>query len=112
MCIRDSSSGVDSLKANYANGERDGHWIWWRKNGLKDKEGFYKKEKKHGLWTIWNDSTGIAYHKLHEETYVNDAIDGKVTKWYKEGGLDRQGIMRGKEKEGSGPIGKEVEKDG
>ncbi len=94
------SSGVDSLKATYLNGEKDGHWIWWRKNGLKDKEGFYKKEKKHGLWTIWNDSTGSSYHKLHEETYVNDAIDGKVTKWYKEGGLDRQGIMRGKEKEG------------
>ena len=43
---------------------------------------------------MWNDSSGIAYHKLHEETFVNDIIDGKVTKWYKEGGLDRQGIMR------------------
>ena len=49
---------------------------------------------------MWNDSSGIAYHKLHEETFVNDIIDGKVTKWYKEGGLDRQGVMRGKEREG------------
>ena len=25
--------------------------------------------KKHGVWTVWNDSTGSAYHKLHQETF-------------------------------------------
>jgi len=56
--------------------KKTGIGIWWRKNGLKDKEGFYKKEKSTVYGTMWNDSTGSAYHKLHEETYVNDVIDG------------------------------------
>ena len=31
---------------------------------------------------------------------MDGKIDGQVTKWYKEGKLDRQGVMRGNEKEG------------
>ena len=94
------STGIDSIQSHYKNDVKDGHWIWWRSNGLKDKEGHFKNEKKHGVWTVWNDSTGNAYHKLHQETFVDGKIDGQVTKWYKEGKLDRQGIMRGNEKEG------------
>ena len=95
-----TAQGIDSIQSNYKNDVKDGHWIWWRSNGLKDKEGYFKNEKKHGVWTVWNDSTGNAYHKLHQETFVDGKIDGQVTKWYKEGKLDRQGVMRGNEKEG------------
>ena len=94
------TNGIDSVQSHYEDGKKNGHWVWWRKNGLKDKEGDYKNEEKHGIWTAWNDSSGTAYHELHKETFVDGKIDGQVTKWYKEGKLDRQGIMRGNEKEG------------
>ena len=33
----------------YENGEPQGLWTYWYKDGTK-WAGFYKKEKKHGLW--------------------------------------------------------------
>ena len=81
-------------------------------NGLKDKEGYYKNETKHGVWTTWNDSTGEAYNELHRETFENGIINGKVTKWYKEGLLDREGVMKGMKKKENGHTGNEMEEDG
>jgi len=63
---------------------------------VKDEEGSYRDDVKHGIWTQWNN----ADHKKLEETFVNGVIDGKITIWYDNGNKDREGVIRNNEKEG------------
>ena len=87
-----------SFKAqeNYSNGAMDGNWIWWRPDGIKDREGYYKTGVKHGVWTLWKNED----HKKNEETFVDGRLDGMITIWYDNGSKDREGIIRINEPEG------------
>ena len=41
------------LLGRFQMGRRDGQWVQWHRNGVKEVEGVYYKGKKDGEWTLW-----------------------------------------------------------
>lgn len=50
---------------NYKNGYREGITENWRDNGNRNYIGYYRKDKKHGVWQFFDYYTG----KLNKEVY-------------------------------------------
>jgi antitoxin component YwqK of YwqJK toxin-antitoxin module len=42
-------------KGNMVNGECDGYWEWFRKNGTKMRSGHFIKGKQVGEWITYNN---------------------------------------------------------
>lgn len=54
---------------NYMTGTfiKDGHWVYFYKNGQPSKEIFFKRDMKRGLWIYYNqDGTILKTEKWHE----------------------------------------------
>lgn len=71
--------GAKQFEGQYANGQMDGTWSWYGRNGQKTKEGQFIGGRKHGKWTFW-DATGM---KVGAASFLN----GKMTEqwvWQKD----------------------------
>ena len=81
---------------NYKDGEENGKWTWYYKNGQKESEETYKNGERDGLFTKWNKIGQIS-----QKTYfVNNMKDGKDTTYY----VDDDYILSGVSKNKSGDI--------
>jgi len=45
-------------QAEYADGLKDGVWMFWDENGIRRYEMYYKNGQKTGTWYMW-DETGL-----------------------------------------------------
>ena len=74
----------DQLKdeRTYKDGELDGLWTVWGRNGNAQRSVNYKNGKRDGLWTIWDENSG---QKRDELTYKDGNPDGSFTSWYSNG---------------------------
>jgi len=64
----------------YFNGKKHGLFLEWDIYGDKVVEGYYKMERKDGIWTSWLD--GI---KVEQKTFVKDKKEGSLIRWYENG---------------------------
>lgn len=53
-------------EGSYDDGQRDGLWIIWYKNGQKKEEGHYSGGEKQGMWTQWNEDGTLMWKGLWE----------------------------------------------
>ena len=94
------------IEAHYVNWEKGGAYREWTSgNGKLLVEGFYMKDKKHGLWTNYHqsakdydNSTGIP---SIEHTYINGERNGQMRKYYPSGQLEIEGEFYGEHKVGN-----------
>jgi len=47
-------------KGSLLNGKMHGHWVWFRKNGVKMRSGYFTNSKQTGKWTTY-DQKGKAF---------------------------------------------------
>ncbi len=73
--------GQNVSEGDYKEDKRTGLWTFWFENGQKKSEGSYKDGKKTGYWTYWYESG----NKDKEGTYSDGKKDGKW-RWYFENG--------------------------
>ena len=64
------------------NGKKDGFWIQYLPNGVKESEGSFVQDEKSGLWKFYYPSGTIK----QEGYYVKDKPSG-LWKWYFESGV-------------------------
>ena len=69
ICDKDIPS-----KIHYKDGELDGSWTYWYKNGQKSSEQYYKNGIYNGLYTEWHENG----QKKLELYYKNGRIDGQA----------------------------------
>jgi antitoxin component YwqK of YwqJK toxin-antitoxin module len=68
---------------NYKNGKREGHWIFYTKDGKKiNWEANFRNGKKHGVVTYW-----YGWRKSSETIYVDDKPSGPSKHYYENGNL-------------------------
>lgn len=46
-------------KGSMLDGECDGYWEWFRKDGTKMRSGYFKKGKQTGEWITYDKSSSI-----------------------------------------------------
>lgn len=61
------ASGLKWWMYNYRYEERHGKSIWWRPNGVKQSEIYYKNGLKHGNYVDWDEGG----HILLNNVYIN-----------------------------------------
>lgn len=68
---------------NYKNGKREGHWVFYTKDGKKvNWEANYLNGKKHGVSTFWYGGS-----KSSESSWDNGKRSGSSKHYYKNGNL-------------------------
>lgn len=75
-------------------GKKNGKWIYWHKNGKKEKEVFYKGGLAHGPWVSW-DSSGRKQGEGHFENGT-----GKWTEFYENGVIEREETYKKSKRDG------------
>ena len=76
-----SDSEQLEIRYHVKNGEREGLWTEWYKNGQKKLEGIYKVGKREGLWASWYENG----QKHSECTYKASSLVGCVDVWNEDG---------------------------
>jgi TonB family protein len=69
---------------------RFGHFEYYDKNGNKESEGEYLKDKRHGQWKFY-DSLKFLYKT---EEYRNGDLDGLLKMYYSNGKLKRKEVYK------------------
>jgi antitoxin component YwqK of YwqJK toxin-antitoxin module len=59
------------------NGLKEGEWIDWYYNGVKQSEGIYSGGKENGKWLQYTPEGYLMY----ERNYKNGVLDGEHTYW-------------------------------
>jgi len=60
-------SGAVYSEGQMVNNLQEGEWKWYHENGMDESKVNFKKSKKDGVQTMWNDAGG----KIKEEYYEN-----------------------------------------
>lgn len=76
--ISDNSTGSTGIPL----GGRQGKWILWYENGIKESEGYYKDGKSDGFYTSWYENG----NKEVEGNIKEDKWNGLKSTWYENGG--------------------------
>ena len=79
--------GKRKTELNYSNGKFSGLQSYWSSNGNKVEEKNYIHGKQQGLWTIYYEETGI---KKEETNYVDGVQEGLWTEWFEDGQKRRE----------------------
>ncbi len=58
--IQYHNDGSIWAKGTMINGQPDGYWEWFRKDGTKLRSGYFAKGKQVGEWTTY-DKKGMVY---------------------------------------------------
>lgn len=66
---------------------KNGHWTWWHDNGVVEKSGTYREDKKEGDW-IFNYATG---NRMMEGAYLDDQPHGEWQSFFESGKLKFKG---------------------
>ena len=92
-------------ESNYKDGELDGLWTEWDRDGQKKEEGNYKDGKRDGKWTSWYDNS----QKKEEGNYKDGNRDGIWTELYENGQKKEERTWKDGERDGSFSLwGREV----
>jgi len=67
---------------------KNGHFVYYFKNGKKSSEGEYKNSTKTGKWTTWFENG----QKKETELYKKDKLNGKCSYWHKNGQKRAEGV--------------------
>ena len=72
-------------QGSFKNGERDGAWISYRKNGQLLSEGNYKNGQQEGSWVIYHENGQLLYkgnfkNGKKEGAWVRNHSDGTLSK--------------------------------
>jgi antitoxin component YwqK of YwqJK toxin-antitoxin module len=62
-CFTWSPEGVQTGKASYKNGVKDGTWKIWREDGSLSYEMHYKNGKKIGVWKQYDEEGKVIQEK-------------------------------------------------
>lgn len=78
--------GSKRYVGEFANGKRNGYWIYWYKNGNMWSEGYFKDDLRDGLGTTWHKNG----QKHYEGSYSEGIRTGTWTFWSEEGELMKE----------------------
>ena len=76
-------NGIKEEECNYKKEKKHGLYKEWYLNGQKRKECTFKKGKKHGLYQEWYQNG----QKRKECIYINWVLNGEYKEWSEEGEL-------------------------
>jgi antitoxin component YwqK of YwqJK toxin-antitoxin module len=73
---------------HYKDGKREGHWVFYNRNGTKiNWEGNFTNGKRNGVFTWWYDGK-----KSSEIEYYDDKVFGSKKHYYRNGNLSSHQI--------------------
>lgn len=75
-------NGKTAVEVIYKKGARNGEVKVYTEEGGLLVEGYYKDDKKDGLWKFYLNGAGILHFS---ETYANGLLNGEKTGYYKDG---------------------------
>lgn len=79
-------SGEMHYSGEYANGLRDGKWMFWFQNGNKWSEGNFKSGVRNGIARVYHDNGKLFY----TGNYIDGKKDGKWSFYDREGKLSNE----------------------
>lgn len=88
--------GVKAREGAYERGTKIGRWRIYHPQGWLQEEGDFRDGKKDGLWTTY-ESLG---KKLREETFVKGKLEGPFRSYYFNGKQKEEGQYRAGKKDG------------
>lgn len=65
----------------FKNGQSDGLYLYWWKNGRKCEQKSHRNGTAHGLWTTWYQNGGLEL----EQSVKNGKLHGPAKRWYRNG---------------------------
>lgn len=80
FAYKNYDNGASGMGGNYLDGKKEGDWVWWYKNGKKQRYTQYKDGKKNGK-CVWYYKNGV---KKSEITFINNQ-NIKQLSWNKSG---------------------------
>jgi antitoxin component YwqK of YwqJK toxin-antitoxin module len=89
--------GTPRFTGAYINGNRDGEWIWYDRNGKMSSKGSYYQGMKIGDW-FWYFEDGSVKIK---ESYIKGNLEGKVKRYYENGKIRFEKNYRNDEMHGT-----------
>lgn len=79
--------GAVRTEERFREGQRDGAFVEYHRNGRKAREGAYARGQRTGRWVVWHE-TGAP----EEEAAFRDGVrDGPFTAWWPEGKVRTRG---------------------
>jgi antitoxin component YwqK of YwqJK toxin-antitoxin module len=87
----DSFWGQQHFEVGFLDGQRDGNFTFWQKNGIKLLTGAYTNGLRDGKFTAYGKTGELVY----EKTFKNGELDGNFTMYYPASNND---VFRYKEK--------------
>ncbi|MBE9580323.1 MAG: hypothetical protein IMF18_01740 [Proteobacteria bacterium] len=79
-------NGQKQLEGEYTKEKKTGIWMKWTENGARITEGEFLYGKMHGKWTDWHSSG----QKALESHWVIGKRDGTWTYWRVDGSLEKR----------------------
>ncbi len=76
-------NGNTRYEGEFANGKRDGHWVYWYESGIKWSEGYFKNDLRDGFGTTWYENG----RKHYQGNYKEGIRVGKWEFWDENGEL-------------------------
>ena len=89
-------NGQKEAEGTAKDGELDGLMTEWYENGQKSSKKTYKDGGKDGLYTIWYDNG----EKEEEGTYKDGKLNGLMTEWFENGQKEKEGTFKDWELDG------------
>jgi antitoxin component YwqK of YwqJK toxin-antitoxin module len=83
-------------ETRYLEGEPEGLWTTWYKNGAKQSEGSYHRGYMQGTWKSWNEDGTL----MLEATYARGKLDGPWRESWPNGRLKSRGTYKSGQPEG------------
>ncbi len=84
------ANGRRKIEGTYAEGEKEGRWVFSDPEGRRREEGVFRNGREQGVWTRWLGNG----HRLEEGEYRNGVRHGRWTFWHENGRKAREGEYR------------------
>lgn len=79
-------TGIKRLEGEFNNGQRNGRWKYWYKDGTLWSEGFFTEGKRSGVGTTYHENG----KKYIQGSYENGERVGKWSFWDENGKLSKE----------------------
>jgi antitoxin component YwqK of YwqJK toxin-antitoxin module len=79
IVVDEYANGHTNCKVEFKGGQRDGNFTFWRENGIPLSKGEYRKDLRHGRFTVY----GGAGELVLEKTYANGKLNGPCNFYYR-----------------------------
>jgi antitoxin component YwqK of YwqJK toxin-antitoxin module len=73
--------GALHVEETWVNGQREGPYLEYHRNGRKAHQGDYRRDDKVGTWTLWFEDGGLE----ERSDFLRNVPDGSFTAWYRNG---------------------------